>query len=124
MKRWKLGLTFTAVFLAGMIAGGLTILRIIPPFGGVPDAGSMTAHLMRRLNHDLPLTPEQTAKIQPIIARTTEQTLASHREFTSRIEAIIDASDSEIESLLDPTQKARFESNASETSASAHPAIG
>jgi hypothetical protein len=111
MKRWKIVLAFAAVFLAGVIVGGLAIMRCIPPpFGPSPSAAKMTAHMMSRLNSDLALTPDQAAKIQPVIARATEQTVAFHRDLSARIRTAIDSSDLEIEGFLDPKQKAKFES--------------
>ena len=111
MKRWKIALAFAAVFLAGVIAGGLMTVRFVhPPFGPFPSAAEMTAHMMRRLNSDLALSADQAAKIQPVVARSTEQTTAVHRELSGRIQATIDASDLEIEGFLDARQKARFES--------------
>jgi len=111
MKRWKIILAFAAIFFAGVIAGGVAVIRIIPPpFGPLPDAAKMTAHLMRKLKSDLALTPDQEAKIQPVVARATEQTVAFHHELSARIRTAIDSSDLEIEGFLDAKQKAQFES--------------
>jgi hypothetical protein len=111
MKRWKITLAFVAVFFAGVIVGGMAVMRLIPPpFGPFSSAAKMTAHMMRRLKSDLELSPEQTAKIQPVIARATEQTVAIHRELSAQIRTAIDSSDLEIEGFLDSKQKAKFES--------------
>ena len=111
MKRLKIILPFAAVFFAGVIAGGVTVMRLIPPpFGPFPNAAKMTAHMMRKLKSDLALSPDQEAKIEPVIARTTEQTVAFHHELSARIQAAIDSSDLQIEGFLDARQKAKFES--------------
>jgi hypothetical protein len=111
MKRWKVALAFAAVFLAGVIVGGSTVMRLIPPpFGPFPNAAAkMTERMMRMLKSDLALRPDQEEKIKPVVARTTEQTVGFHRELSARIQAAIDSSDLEIEAFLDPNQKAKFE---------------
>ncbi len=111
MKHWKIILTFTAVFLAGAIVGGLAVMRFVtPPFFRVPDAAEMTAQMMHRLKADLALRPDQEASIQPILARSTEKAVSLHREFLHWMGDNIDACDLEIETYLDARQKAQFES--------------
>jgi hypothetical protein len=111
MKHWKIVLAFAAVFFAGVLAGGVAVMRLIPPpFGPFPNSAELTDRMIRTLKVDLNLTPDQVAKIQPVIARTTEQTVAFHRELSARIQSDIDSSDVQIEGFLDPKQKARFES--------------
>ena len=74
MKRWKFALAFAAVFLAGVIVGGSTVMRLIPPpFGPFPNAAEkMSERMMRMLKSDLALRPDQEEKIKPVVARTTE----------------------------------------------------
>ena len=111
MKRWKIILAFAAVFVAGTVVGGLTVMRFVPPpLGRVPDAAEMTAHMMRRLKADLALRPDQEASIQPILAHSVEQSVGLHREFLHWMGDNIDACDLEIEIFLDAKQKAQFES--------------
>jgi len=109
MKRWKIVLAFVAVFLAGVIAGGVTALRVVPPpFHGLPDPTKLAASLLRRLNSDLALRPEQVADIQPVLQRSAEKAAAFHREFIHSMDDNMDACDAEIERYLDPEQKAKF----------------
>ena len=111
MKRWKIILAFAAVFFAGVIAGGLTVMRLLPPpFGHFPSSADMADRIMRGLKSDLALSPDQVAKIQPVVARSTEQFRAFHHELSARIRTAIDSSDLEIEGFLDSKQKAKFES--------------
>jgi Spy/CpxP family protein refolding chaperone len=110
MKRWQLILTFVSVFIAGALSGGLTATRFFHPFGPHPKPSDMTARMMRSLKSEVNLTPDQVEKIQPIVARTMEQMVGFHHELSGRIHVLIDASDQEIESYLDPKQKAQFES--------------
>jgi uncharacterized protein YneF (UPF0154 family) len=111
MKRWKFALAFAAVFVAGVIVGGLIVMRLIPPpFGPNPTtAAKMTERMMSMLKTDLNLRPDQEEKIKPVIARTTEQAVGFHRELSTRIQAAIDSSDLEIEGFMDSQQKAKFE---------------
>jgi hypothetical protein len=107
MKRWKIVLAFAAVFFAGVIVGGVAVMRLIPPpFGHFPNAAEITARMMRRLQSDLDLSPDQAVKIRPVIARAAEQTVG----LSAQIRALIDSSDLEIEGFLDSKQKAKFES--------------
>jgi hypothetical protein len=61
------------------------------------------------LRADLDLRPDQVEKIRPVIARTTEQTVDFHREFSTRIQTAIDSCDLEIEGFMDSQQKMKFE---------------
>jgi len=109
MKRWKIILAFVAVFLAGALVGGLTVMRFVPsPFHGPPNEAEMTEHLMRMLKSELHLTAEQAARIQPIVTRTTQQMFVIHQEVAGRMDESIDASDREIAAVLDPAQKTKF----------------
>jgi len=110
MKPWKLIVAFVAVFLAGTVVGALSVLHFMhPPFGKPPSAAEISSHIMRELTAAVKLTPEQTAKIEPIVARNAEDLIAFHRELGARVQATLDTSDREIEALLDPEQKIQFE---------------
>lgn len=109
MKRWKIILAFVAVFLAGALVGGVTVMRFVPPpFHGPPNEAEMTEHLMRMLKSELHLTPDQAARIQPIVVRVTQQMIGFHQEVAGRMDESIDASDREIAACLDPAQKVKF----------------
>lgn len=109
MKHWKFTLAFVAVFAAGLVVGSLTTMRFfLPPFGHPPGSAEMAERIMKKLKSELSLTSEQTTRIEPIVQQTTTKTVAFHRELSERLDATLNASDQEIEALLDADQKARF----------------
>jgi Spy/CpxP family protein refolding chaperone len=110
MKRWKIILSFLAVFLAGGIVGSALSLRFMHHlFFSPPLAAEMTQKLMQNMRSDLQLTPEQAAQIEPIVARATESATALHRDVLSRVKKLFEDSDNEIGALLTPEQQALFE---------------
>ena len=89
--KWKLGLAFLLVFVAGGMTGvffGVHILRhhmmLGPPHSGdVPDR--MREHMRRTLG----LTPEQEKKIAPIVDATSAKLETIRVETAERVRTVI-----------------------------------
>ncbi len=108
VKLW-LALAFVLVFLAGAALGvfaGALHARHVMTHGRGPFAGErMRRHLQRQLN----LTPEQAAKIDPVIDRTSAQLESIRRETAERVSQTMNESHREIVPLLTPEQRDRLE---------------
>ena len=103
---WKVLLIFLGVFLAGAVVGGFASLRFARSFvqaRGV-SGDQFVASNIKRLQDRLRLTPEQVAKIEPIVAASGEE-LKRLRQDTTRVFRQMDA---KIEAELDARQKAEF----------------
>jgi len=109
MKPWKLILAFIAVFVAGGIIGALAVMHFVrPPFGSPPPADKITQHIIKDLRGTLHLSPSQAAKIEPIITQNVKELINFHRELEAHVQSSLDASDKQVEEVLDPAQKAEF----------------
>jgi hypothetical protein len=110
MKRWKIVLSFVAVFLAGALVGGAVTLRLAHEhFFKPPQPADMVAHIMKELRSELELTPEQVEKIQPIVEKSTAEAEENRRQIFQRLHAIFEASDEAIKAQLTSVQVTKFE---------------
>ena len=114
--KWKLGLAFLLVFVAGGMTGaffGVNHLRdhimLGPPHSGdVPDR--MREHLRRTLG----LTAEQEKKIAPIVDATSARLEAIRVETAERVRKVMDESKKDIAPLLTPEQQQKLDKLESE----------
>lgn len=80
-KAWKVVLIFSVVFLAGAIAGGFTYARFARTVvESRIRAEQFAASQMKRLEETLELTPEQIAKIKPVVDVTGDELGRMRRE--------------------------------------------
>lgn len=108
VKLW-LAIAFVVVFLAGaalgVFAGALHARHVVMHGRGGFAGDRMRRHLQRELN----LTPEQAAKIDPVIDRTSAQLDAIRRETAERVSQTMSESHREIIPLLNPKQREQLE---------------
>jgi Spy/CpxP family protein refolding chaperone len=64
---------------------------------------------LEHLNKALKLTPEQQAKVQPIVDQTRPQMLAIHREAMQKAHTVIDQAMSQLRPLLTPEQQKKLD---------------
>ena len=109
--KWKLAFAFLLVFIAGVTTGclfGALHLKkrhiIGPPHSG-DVAGRMREHFRKALD----LTPEQEAKISPIIDSTSTKLDAIRVETAERVRAVMEDSKREIAPQLSPEQQKKLE---------------
>ena len=103
-------LTFAAV---GAIAlGGFAVAQAENGAWGGQDGrwhghghGFALAHLTKSLN----LTPDQEAKVQPLIDQARPQIIAIHKDAMEKTHAIIDKTMSQIRPLLTTDQQKKFD---------------
>ena len=66
---------------------------------------------VERLTEGLNLTPDQQAKVQPIIDQAHPQIVAIHREAMQKMKTVVDNTASQIRPLLTPEQQKTFDEN-------------
>jgi Spy/CpxP family protein refolding chaperone len=97
-------LTLAAACL--IVLGGFSVALAQNPRGG----GSR-GHRLEQLTDGLNLTPDQQAKVQPLIDQAKPQIAAIHREATQKIKSVITSTASQIRSLLTPEQQKKLDEN-------------
>ena len=109
--KWKLAFAFLLVFVAGMMTGTffghLHIKKrhlLGPPHSG-DVAGKMREHFRKALD----LTPEQEAKIIPIIDATSTKLEAIRLETAERVRAVMAESKREVAPQLSPEQQEKLD---------------
>ena len=102
-SRWLTVAALVAIFLAGAVTGWL-VRPIGRPFRGPPRGEDLAAHLRMRFARDLALTPQQTEKINPIIAESTTELDRVRRESEDRVAKVIDDMHAKIATILTPEQ--------------------
>jgi len=111
VKPW---LVLGIIFVAGIVTGvALTIgwgSHFMPPGGGQ----GMKYHWMMDLTQRLKLTPDQQAKIQPIVTEATTQIQSLHREEVERGSQIFKTANDQISAVLTPEQKVELQKMESE----------
>ena len=109
--KWKLAFAFLLVFIAGVTTGclfGALHLKkrhiIGPPHSG-DVAGKMREHFRKALD----LTPEQEAKLMPIVQATSEKLEAIRLETAERVRTVMAESKREIAPQLSPAQQEKLD---------------
>jgi protein CpxP len=69
------------------------------------DGGNILEHMTKNLE----LTPEQQAKIQPILDQAKPQVIAVRQEAMQKIKTIRDATRTQIRAVLTPAQQQKFD---------------
>jgi periplasmic protein CpxP/Spy len=64
---------------------------------------------MEHLTKDLDLTPEQQAKVQPIVDQAKPQIRAIHEEAMQKTHSVMESTAAQIRPLLTPEQQAKFD---------------
>ncbi|HEY0369582.1 MAG TPA: hypothetical protein VGC85_08305 [Chthoniobacterales bacterium] len=107
--KWWIAIAFVVVFLAGgalgLFAGALHARHIVFQHRG-PHAGE---RMQERLERELHLTPEQSAKIAPIVQSTAAELDSIRQETSARVAETMKQSHEEILPLLTPEQRERLE---------------
>lgn len=108
--KWQLALAFLLVFVAGITSGGLlSSMHMRRHFFGPPHSGEMGARFREHLQHALDLTPEQAAKIAPIIDSTSAKLEAIRVETAQRVRNTMDESEQQILPDLTPDQRKKLQ---------------
>lgn len=108
--QWKLIAGFLLVFIAGGMTGaflGAAYARHL--FFEFHQPGVMGIRMRDRLRTELNLTPEQVAKISPIIDKTAGQLKEIRRDTGQRVHEIMTEAHREIAANLTDEQRLKFQ---------------
>ncbi|MDQ6625581.1 MAG: hypothetical protein M3Y69_05485 [Verrucomicrobiota bacterium] len=72
--------------------------------------GGMGGNPMQHLTKGLDLTPDQQAKVQPIVAQAKPQIQAIHQEAMQKTKAVMENTMAQIRPLLTPQQQQKLDS--------------
>jgi Spy/CpxP family protein refolding chaperone len=98
---------FLTLATAGLIVlGGFSIVHAQNPRGG-----GARGHGLEHLTEGLNLTPDQQAKVQPLIDQAKPQIAEIHREAMQKIRSIVTSTASQIRPLLTPEQQKKLDEN-------------
>ena len=95
--------------LSAVAAIGLGGLAVAQPEDGGPGRWHGHGNQLERLTKTLNLTPDQQAKVQPILEQAKPQIIAIHQEAMQKTKAVMDTTMSQIRPLLTPEQQKKFD---------------
>ena len=97
---------FLTLAAAGLIVlGGFAVVQAQGRRGGGREHG------LEQLTEELNLTPDQQAKVQPIIDQAKPQIAAIHRECMQKMKAVMASTASQFRPLLTPEQQKKLDDN-------------
>ena len=123
-KTWQVILATIAIFVAGLVTGGATAFGIVgwvvrhralnpaalaegPFHQGQPL--QFGPQLMRSFANQLNLTEEQKTKVMPIVRRTATELGRDRREVQLKTALAIEKMQDEVEEILTPEQRTKFD---------------
>ena len=108
--KWKLAFAFLLVFIAGLTTGGLLGTHQIKRrfLLGPPHSGDVSGRMREHLQRALDLTPEQAAKIAPIVDATSAKLEAIRVETAERVRKVMEESKRDIAPQLTPEQQEKL----------------
>jgi Spy/CpxP family protein refolding chaperone len=90
--KWKLAFAFLLVFFAGTMTGFFGTFHFRHHFLGPPHSGDVNERMREHLRRALDLTPEQSAKISPIVDATTAKLETIRIESAQRVRGVMEES--------------------------------
>ena len=112
-KPWKVVLAFLGVFVAGIFSGAMLGVRFgrhfMPPANRSPGGQNFGPQMMKRLEEQLELTPEQTTQIAPIVERTQVEVQRLRKENVREMTKVMDQMHTEVSAILTPEQRVKLE---------------
>jgi Spy/CpxP family protein refolding chaperone len=102
------------IFVAGMVSGAALAISFRSAFTHPPGIQQLRNHWLTHLTERLHLSPDQQAKIEPILTAAGNQIQALHHEEIGRISQIMATANQQISPLLTPDQQAELKTMESE----------
>jgi Spy/CpxP family protein refolding chaperone len=114
VKAWKVILATLAIFGAGLVVGGLVERRIadnapLTLFSTPRSGQTRLQSLLRRMDRELALTPDQHAQIEKIIAARQEHTRELYKPVALEMNKQTASACEQIREVLTPEQQAKFD---------------
>jgi Spy/CpxP family protein refolding chaperone len=106
LKPW---LFLALIFAAGIMTGVALTIVLGPRSKSEPDAQQMKNHWMLHLTHQLNLTADQQAKIDPILTDAENKIQAARKENFENVSQIFKKANAQIATILTPDQQAELE---------------
>jgi Spy/CpxP family protein refolding chaperone len=114
-NRWRLWSGVIAIFIVGMIVGGLSatvlmrshivhIMRKGPP-------PRVHEHIVNRLTEDLTLTADQRTAVERIVREFEPRFRAFEEQSRAEVKKIAGQMEDEIRGILTPEQQAKYDAN-------------
>jgi hypothetical protein len=108
-RHWKMIIGLMAIFGAGVGTGGVGVILLLQRIFSSPVATQRWADdNLADLDRKLKLSPEQKAKIRPIIVAAAERHRAIGGEASDRIIAAAEQAQADVARELTPEQKVEF----------------
>jgi len=107
--KWKLTCASLLVFVAGVMTGLFGGLHMRHLFLGPPHSGEVPMRMREHLRHELDLTPEQEAKLSPIIEATSAKLEAIRVETAQRVRKTMEESEQQISPQLTAEQMKKLQ---------------
>ena len=112
MKNWKTILAISAVFLLGMLAGGLLTARLVQRgwqrvARGGPDA--MRTVIVRRLSWQLRLDQPQQEQVRTIVQQAQGELKTVRQQVQPQVSEILDRAIGHVRTVLNPRQAEQFD---------------
>jgi len=108
-KPWKLVLLLTGIFLAGGVAGGFVTVRVMHNLAQKGQPEQWGPNRLKAYAKRLELTPSQVETLRPIIKRHVDELNQIRLNGFREARALIEKMEKEIETVLTPDQKIKFE---------------
>jgi len=109
MPKLKPWLFLSLIFIAGITTGIALSIGFASHFAMPPGAQQMKSRWKLHLTHQLNLTADQQARIDPILTESENQIQAARHDNIDRVSQIIQKTNEQIVAILTPEQKAQFE---------------
>src|ERR1041385_8199461 len=94
-----------------MAAAGLIVVVGFSVVGAQSRQGGARGHRLQQLTAGLNLTPDQQAKVQPIIDQAEPKIAEIHREAMQKMKAVMASTVSQMRPLLTPEQQKKLDEN-------------
>jgi hypothetical protein len=107
-QKFKPWLVMGLIFLVGVITGGALMFGFRPDLSHPPGPQQIRNHWLMHLTERLQLTPDQQAKIQPILEDAGAEIQKHHRDELEQISQIMQAANDKITPLLTAAQQAEM----------------
>jgi Spy/CpxP family protein refolding chaperone len=109
LQRLKPWLVLAVIFLAGIVTGSSLTVAWSSHFFQPPGAQQMKSRWLAHLTERLKLSPDQQAKIEPILTDADNQIQSFHHEEMEHMAQIMEKTNNQIAAILTPDQQVELQ---------------